>query len=93
MGFEVRGASSYDEADKRIANNILNYLLKHQESKDTLEGISQWWLEKEYIEETVDTVAQGLSLLCSQGLVVEEKGAGTPPYYKLNGHPENYEIA
>ena len=92
MGFQVSGASSYDEADKRIANNILNYLLKHQESKDTLEGISQWWLEKEYIEATVDMVARGLSLLCAQGLIVEIKGGGTSAYYKLNGNPENDEI-
>ncbi len=79
--------------DASIAERIVSYLMNHPESKDTLEGIAQWWLEKEYIEETVDTVAQGLSVLCSQGLVVEEKGAGTPPYYKLNGNPENYEIA
>ena len=76
----------------RIARRIVKYLMNHPASKDTLEGITEWWLAIEYIEETVDEVSQGLSLLCLEGLVVEEKGAGSLPYYRLNGNPENYEI-
>lgn len=74
----------YKDAGESTAERILSYLMNHPESKDTLEGIAEWWLEKEYVEETVDMVSLGLSLLCSQGLVVEEKGVETPPYYKLN---------
>ena len=80
----------YKNTEETIAQRILSYLMNRPESKDTLEGIAQWWLEKEYIEETVDMVSQGLSLLCSQGLVVEEKGVGTSPYYKLNGNSKNF---
>lgn len=78
------------DADKKIAQKILSYLLKHPQSKDTLEGIAQWWLEKECIEESVDMVDRGLSLLCSQGLVVEEKGVATSPYYRLNNNPKKW---
>ncbi len=83
----------YKDTEERIARRILSYLMNRPESKDTIEGIAEWWLERAYIEESVDMVSHGLSLLCSQGLVVKEKGAGTSPYYKLNGNPENYEIA
>ena len=71
---------SYD----RIATQILFYLKKHPEAKDTLEGITEWWLEKQWIEESVESVARGLSQLCARGLVREEKVFGKNSFYKLN---------
>ena len=73
------------DTEESIAQRILSYLMNRPESKDTLEGIAEWWLEREYIEESVDMVRHGLFLLSSQGLVVEEKGVGKVSYYKLNG--------
>lgn len=78
----------YKNIEESIAQRILSYLMNRPEAKDTLEGIAQWWLEREYIEESVDRVSRELSLLCSQGLVVQEKGVGMSPYYKLNGDPK-----
>ena len=88
-GMEAVGMDVYyKDTEESIAQRILSYLMNRPESKDTLEGIAQWWLEREYIEESVDMVSRELSLLCSQGFVVEEKGVGTSPYYKLNGDPK-----
>ena len=76
------------DVNRRLANKIAGYLLNHPGAKDTLEGIAEWWLEIEYVEETVEQIDRALSWLCARGVVVEEKRSGISGYYKLN---ENWE--
>jgi hypothetical protein len=83
MAIEFDWPPQFTEVDKRVANMILEYLGKHPDSKDTLEGIAEWWLDKQQIEQSVETVARGLSILCSQGVILEEKCVGDFSYYKL----------
>ena len=75
--------------DKQLANRIADYLLNRPGAKDTLEGIAEWWIEIEYVEETVEKVNHALSWLCAQGVVVEEKRNGISDYYKLNDQWES----
>lgn len=40
-----------------IARRIMNYLRKHPDARDTLEGIAKWWLGFEKIDESVKDVS------------------------------------
>ena len=67
-----------------MARAILRYLQGHPDAKDTLEGIAQWWLLKEWTERKYDQIEDSLSDLVSRGLVIERRREGMPPYYWLN---------
>ncbi len=73
------------DVQEKTAYEILDYLLKHPNSKDTLEGIAEWWLEMHYIDYGVDLVAMALTHLCSKGIIQEKRGTGQrSSYYELN---------
>ena len=67
-----------------MARAILRYLQGHPDAKDTLEGIAQWWLLKEWTERKYNQIESSLSDLVSRGLVIERRREGMPPYYWLN---------
>ena len=67
-----------------MARAILQYLQGHPDAKDTLEGIAQWWLLKEWTERKYYQIETSLSFLVSRGLVIQRKREGMPPYYWLN---------
>jgi len=67
-----------------IARAILRYLQGHPEAKDTLEGIAQWWLLREWNERRVAEVERAVSFLVSEELVLQTSRTGLPPYYQLN---------
>jgi len=67
-----------------MARAILQYLQAHPDAKDTLDGIAQWWLLKEWTERKHQQIEASLSELVSSGLVVERRRDGMPPYYWLN---------
>ena len=67
-----------------MARSILQYLQGHPDAKDTLEGIAQWWLLKEWTERKYHQIESSLSYLVAEGLVIQRKREGMPPYYWLN---------
>jgi len=71
--------------ETEIARAILHYLQVHPDAKDTLEGIAQWWLLKEWTERKFQQIEASISQLVSRGLLVERRREGLPPYYWLNG--------
>jgi len=79
-------------SEGEIAYAILDYLLKHPDAKDTLEGIAQWWLLDRWTEQRVVDVQRAVSGLLSKGLIVETCSSGTPPHYGINRRKES-EIA
>ena len=72
----------YTVEDRKTAQAILRYLVKHPKAKDTVEGIAQWWLEGEKSERV--NVERAVSLLRSRGVIVESRRKGLPPYYQLD---------
>lgn len=72
-----------------MARAILRYLQGHPDAKDTLEGIAQWWLLKEWTERKYYQIESSLSDLVSRGLVIERRREGMPPYYWLNRAKQN----
>lgn len=67
-----------------MARAILHYLQIHPHAKDTLDGIAQWWLLKEWTEQRFQQIEFSITQLVSRGLVVERKRDGLPTYYWLN---------
>jgi DNA-binding transcriptional ArsR family regulator len=74
-----------DTAEARdIAREILRSLEKHPEAKDTVDGIARWWFRRERSGRLHSDVEQAVSLLLSQGLILETRRKGVSPYYRLN---------
>ncbi len=67
-----------------IARAVLRYLQDHPAAKDTLDGIAQWWLLREWSEWKIKQVERAVSFLVSQELVVESSRVGLSPYYQIN---------
>ena len=77
-----------DDAYKITAGQILKYLLKNSNSRETLEGIAEWWIESQFIEESVELVSNALSYLCAQGVIKENREVGQKARYMLNCMPD-----
>ena len=75
---------SYTAQDRETARAILRYLRKYPEAKDTLEGIAQWWLPWQACAPGLGLVERAVSLLLSEGLLLETGRRGLPPWYQLN---------
>jgi hypothetical protein len=68
----------------RVARAILQYLSLHPEAKDTQEGISTWWLQRQQIEQTLNELTKALDFLVARDFIVEFRGPDLRPYYKIN---------
>ncbi|HEX5883377.1 MAG TPA: hypothetical protein VFY67_02415 [Pyrinomonadaceae bacterium] len=84
--------SIQSQQERKIARDILHYLQVHPHAKDTLDGIAQWWLLKEWTECKYFEIEASIAQLVSEGLVVERRRPGLPPYYWLNREKQD-EIA
>ena len=72
------------QTDHEIASQILSYLDKHPAAKDTLDGIAQWWLLREWSERRLVEVEGAIAFLLSKDLILETRRKGLPAYYQLN---------
>ncbi len=73
----------HTKAELEIADAILNYLSKKPQSRDTFEGIVDWWVMDREINRAVEKLAKGLDLLTSERLILVEENVGKK-YYKIN---------
>ena len=76
------GRSEPEEIE--IARAILRYLQAHPKARDTLEGIAQWWLLREWTERKVAEVERAVSFLVTEELLLQTMRTGLPPYYQIN---------
>ena len=75
---------SYSPDDLEIAQIILKYLKKHPEARDTIQGIAEWWLLNEKIEQTLEKVQNALEYLVAQEFIVKRDYQGQKTAYALN---------
>lgn len=73
-----------DDRISKIAAEIVHYLMIHDKAADTLEGVTQWWIARQRIEESQQEVRKALELLCRQGVVKTVPIAGGKLLYSLN---------
>jgi len=71
-------------AEEKIALRILAYLKEHPHAKDTIEGISQWWLGSEADKHRLADLERALSSLISKKLIVSKHMKGSPRWYAVN---------
>ncbi len=69
---------------RTIGEEILGYLAKHPDSRDTLEGIAQWWLLEREIQYHTDKIRKTLADLVAKGFVLEYKCADSKIHYGIN---------
>ena len=60
-----------------LIRQILDYLIQHPNAKDTIEGISQWWLPKEEGASQRKDVEAALDWLVAKGWLTERAPAQT----------------
>lgn len=75
---------SKSESPSDISRELLNYLLKHPEAQDTLEGICQWWLLKQTAYREFVRVRDTLDRLASEGLVTRKLAVDGRVHYRIN---------
>jgi len=64
-----------------IANKIQRYLDGKNNAADTLEGLVQWWLIRQSLEEETQKVKQAVEYLVTEGkLIVRKLPDGTDLY-------------
>ena len=71
-------------AARNFALAILRYLDRYPEAKDTIEGITQWWLRRERSTRVLGEVEGAVTWLLAHDFLRETRRQGVPPYYWLN---------
>jgi histidinol phosphatase-like PHP family hydrolase len=69
---------------KRIEFEILDYLIKQPSAKDTIQGITEWWILKQQIDCAVEMVSQALSRLVAKGYVSVQLHPNASRLYEIN---------
>jgi hypothetical protein len=67
-----------------ISEEILNYLFKHPDANDTLEGISEWWVFSQRINCEMKRVKAAVVKLVEEGWIIEIKGKNSTVRYRMN---------
>ena len=67
-----------------ISREILAYLSEHPRAQDTLEGIVEWWLLNQEVQQWTTRVEAVLSELVTKGLVLERKDQDQRSHYRVN---------
>lgn len=72
------------KSEEKLAFTILNYLSKAPEAKDTLEGITSWWLLKEQIDNSVEKISLALQYLIDNGYIIVHEYPMQSKFYTVN---------
>lgn len=67
-----------------VIEQILRYLIKNPEAKDTVQGIVRWWLPKDPVERRQDEVQKVLEFLVARSWVTQRETATSQRLYGLN---------
>lgn len=68
----------------RVAAKILRYLDGHPDAADTADGVFEWWLLKQSMDEEKEVVERALRALVARGLVRAVHSADSRTHYHLN---------
>jgi hypothetical protein len=67
-----------------IFYEVLTYLLEHPEAQDTVEGIRDWWLERQRMKQQTEKVKAALAELVALGFVRERMGRDGRVHYRVD---------
>lgn len=83
LGYVSEVCKNMKREEENLSEMILNYLRKHPDAGDTLEGITMWWLKKERIDATVDEVADVLREMVTKGVVTCHQTKTGQTFYRI----------
>jgi hypothetical protein len=66
--------------EQKLAQQIQEYLELRPQAGDTLEGIANWWLLRQQVNESVEEIKRALAILKTRNVIVEQKWAGRTIY-------------
>jgi hypothetical protein len=72
----------------QLAEEVLDYMLRHPEAQDTVEGIAEWWLLKRRVTRMVEEVKLTLVELVGKDFLLAERSRDGRVHYKLNRDKE-----
>jgi hypothetical protein len=64
-----------------VAQLIYDYLQNNAEAGDTLEGIAEWWILGQRINESMVVVQKAIEKLKTAGVIIERRTANHPVIY------------
>ena len=67
-----------------MARAILDYLARHPQANDTIEGIVQWWLLENQVHHSVAEARRVLAQFEAEALVLAGRGPDGRVHYRLN---------
>ena len=72
-----------DGKTEHVSRMVLDYLQKNPEAGDTLEGITDWWLEMDRVESLEAEIADTLDYLVRKDVLVARKIEGGSTLFKM----------
>jgi hypothetical protein len=77
------------EGSRAAGEAIMDYLSRHPEAQDTIEGIISWWLPNRSAESSVAEVRAALEELVASGRVLAWRMADSRVLYRMNREGQN----
>jgi len=68
------------------APEILDYLARHPEAQDTIDGILHWWVLDACIRKWAPKIAETVAQLVDRGFLEERSSAGGQVFYRASPH-------
>jgi hypothetical protein len=66
------------------APEILDYLARHPDSQDTIDGILQWWVLDAHIRKWVPKIAKTVAELVERGFLEEKPSSDSRIFYRVS---------
>ena len=63
---------------------IFEYLQKHKQAGDTLEGVARWWMMNQQVSNSLTEVQEALEQLKAQGVISVRKSPDGRTLYFIN---------
>ena len=66
------------------ASEILDYLARHPEAQDTLDGILHWWVLDSCVKRWAPRIAETVAKLVEQGFLEEKRSPDGQTFYHVS---------
>jgi hypothetical protein len=68
------------------APEILDYLARHPEAQDTLDGILHWWVLDSCVKRWAPRIADTVANLVEEGFLEEKPSPDGQTFYRVSAH-------
>jgi hypothetical protein len=74
-------------SDPRLASpaaEILDYLARHPDAQDTIDGILHWWVLDTYVQNWAPKIAETVAQLAQRGYLEEKPSSDGKVFYHIS---------